>query len=147
MAVGPINETIAADSARAVKLCASINVVLDNSVESIEAVEKQLAGLHDLLQKQQASEPSTYGLSDADVNSMALAFGAYVGEVLRRTLGGYWSYENSMDPTTRVLTLHLENGSEIWPQIKVLKRLQSGPEDNVWHYSQSVIQRVQSTNT
>lgn len=36
-------------------------------------------------------------------------------------------------------TLHLPGGDEIWPQVKVAKRLRNGPEDNVWHDAQVLI--------
>lgn len=34
------------------------------------------------------------------------------------------------------------NRMEIWPQIKVEKRLRNGPEDNVWHYFQLTVQKL-----
>lgn len=130
-----LNEVMASGATRAVELAAEAKISLDYSFESICVVEQQLASLHEAMSKMRPS--------DAEIRMMAMTLGAYVGEVLRRRYGGYWSDENSLDPGTKIPTLRFANGEEIWPHVKVEKRLRLGPEDNVWHYAQVLMAKLE----
>jgi hypothetical protein len=133
-----------AGAARAVELAANARITLDYSLESIRVVEQQLAGLHDKIPKGFLARLKGKGPSNSEIHLMSMTFGAYIAEVFKRHFGGHWSEENTMQPGTKVPTFHLAaNGGEIWPQIKVAKRLRNGPEDNVWHYAQVVIEKLQ----
>ena len=75
---------------------------------------------------------------------MSYTFGAYIAEVLKRKYGGTWSNESKLHPGQKIQTFHIGgNGGEIWPQIKVEKRLRDGEEDNTWHYFQMLAQRLE----
>jgi hypothetical protein len=137
------DEAMTATAARAVEIAAQGRITLDYSVESIRIVEEQLASLHLAIPKGLFGKLTKKGPSDEEIHVMAMTFGAYVGEVLKRRFGGQWSLENNLAPGTKVPTFHFGNGGgEIWPQIKVEKRLRNGPEDNVWHYTQVLIEKL-----
>jgi hypothetical protein len=137
------DEAMTATAARAVEIAAQGRVALDYSVESIRIVEEQLASLHLAIPKGFLAKLKKKGPSDEEIHVMAMTFGAYVGEVLKRRFGGQWSLESKLAPGTKVPTFHFANGGgEIWPQIKVEKRLRNGPEDNVWHYAQVLIDKL-----
>jgi hypothetical protein len=58
-----------------------------------------------------------------------------VGEVIRRSVGGKWSGDDS-DPEAEVnVELHLPDGSVVWPVQRVMKRLQGGPEEGIAAYA------------
>jgi hypothetical protein len=137
-----LDEAMAAGAARAVEIAEQGKISLDYSVDSIRIVEQQLASLHLAIPKGFIAKLRKMGPADAEIHLMAMTFGAYVGEVLKKHLGGHWSEDNSLEPGTKVPTLHLANGGgEIWPQLKVEKRLRDGPGDNVWHYAQMLLSR------
>lgn len=131
-------QAMAAGAERAVQLAADGRVHLDYSLDSLRIVEEQLASLHKDLPKGFIARLTRKGPSSEEIDLMAMTFGAYVGEVLRRQFGGHWSYENSLQPGVQLATLHLPDGGEIWPQVKVNKRLRVGPEENVWVYAQAI---------
>jgi hypothetical protein len=55
------------------------------------------------------------------------ALGAYVGETVRRGLGGAWDADDE-DPNGEInIALHLPNSLIIWPVQRVIKRFQSRP--------------------
>ncbi|SEF33156.1 hypothetical protein ABL840_35185 [Variovorax sp. NFACC27] len=130
---------------RAVRVTAANGVTLDYSPESIELVEQRLGKLHDAFRKLQ-DEPSgkLASPSDYEIRLMSLTYGAYIAEVLKRKHGeGTWSYESRLYAGQEVPTFHVgANRIEMWPQIKVEKRLRNGPEDNVWHYFQLPLQKL-----
>jgi hypothetical protein len=68
----------------AVAFAAKGDVTLDYSPASIDRLEGYLADLYEYL----CSSESTW--TDQKKWSAALTFGAYVGEVVRRTHGGAW---------------------------------------------------------
>lgn len=139
-----LTEAMAAGAERAVQLAADGRVNLDFSLDSLRVVEEQLASLHTDLPKGFFARLSRKGPSSEEIDLMAMTFGAYVGEVLRRQFGGHWSYENSLQPGVPLATLHLPDGGEIWPHVKVNKRLRMGPEENVWVYAQTIIGQLQA---
>lgn len=72
---------------------------------------------------------------------MSYTFGAYIAEVIKRNLGGAWSNESELHPGQEIPTFHIgDTRGDIWPQVKVEKRLRHGSEDNVWHCFQVVTQ-------
>jgi len=75
--------------------------------------------------------PSFRAFSDKDKNAEALIAGAYVGEVIRRNHGGYWS-THSEAAGEFSFPLHTLD-KNVFPYMWCLKRLVNGREDNVWH--------------
>lgn len=142
------DEAMTAGALRAVELCAQSNVELDYSFESIRIVEAQLASLHKAIPKGFFAKLKNRGPSKEEIHMMAMTFGAYIGEVFRREYGGHWSMDNSLEPGSKVPTFHIaNNGGEIWPPIKVAKRLANGSEDDVWHYAQVIAERLKASRT
>ena len=98
-------------------------VDLDYSVESIRKVETILGTLHAEYKK----NPATPG-----VRGLASAYGAYVGEAIRRKHpGASWKQDH---PTIGEKTYPLTwSGGESFPMAWCYKRITNGDEDNVWH--------------
>ena len=76
----------------AITFAAKGGVVLDYTPESIDTLERYLSELHDYLRAPGC--PWT----ENQKWSAALTFGAYVGEVIRRTAGGEWKDGTLADP-------------------------------------------------
>ena len=132
-----LDEAMTAGAARAVEIAASGNITLDYSIESIEIVKRQLANLHNQIPKGFLSRLIKKSPSDHEIQMMSYTFGAYIAEVIKRNFGGTWSNQSKLHPGQEIPTFHIGGDrGEIWPQIKVEKRLRNGAEDNVWHYFQ-----------
>jgi hypothetical protein len=64
--------------------------------------------------------------------------GAYLGEVIRRSLGGTW-HGHDTDPEAEInVAVDLADGKRTWPVQRVVKRFANGREDNVAHYAFSL---------
>ncbi len=108
----------------------SFGVRLDWTVESLPAVERILATLHDAIPQQRPSK--------ATIDTFAKAFGSYVGEVVLRAHGGHWGWVTL--PEGRIVGMQVTDPRlELWPWARVFNRLKNGPEDNVWHYYQLTV--------
>lgn len=80
-------------------------------------------------------EPVSGGLLSEDLGPRVFAIGAYLGEVLRRHLGGEWRGDGD-DPEAEIsIALHLSDGSVCWPVQRVMKRFKNGAEDNLTLYA------------
>ena len=74
------------------------------------------------------------GLLAEDLGKRLFALGAYVGEVLRRNIGGEW-YGDDADPQAEVnIELRLATGVKCWPVQRVMKRFKNGPENSIAVY-------------
>jgi hypothetical protein len=109
-------------------------VTLDYSEASIEKVESILSKIYDAAPKT-ASKPEEF-------QKIGFVFGGYIGEVIKRHFGGRWKMETSLYPGQKILTFEI-SGRDLWPQMKVGKRLENGPEDNVWFYYQFLREQFQ----
>jgi hypothetical protein len=69
-------------------------------------------------------------LSGEQVNVNALRYGAYIGEVLRRTYGGTWATDHPMGGP-KSYPIRCKN-YESFPVRWCGKRILNGDEDNVW---------------
>jgi hypothetical protein len=97
-------------------------VDLDFTPASIEKVEGILARIHETHLKTPMSEK--------DLSLLALRWGAYIGEVLKRVRPGKWQRDSEgAGPNT--LPVVFEPGTEAFPNSWVYKRIADGPEDNV----------------
>ena len=96
-------------------------ILLDYSVDSIRTVDAVLGRLHNSYKQNPAS---------IRVDGLALEYGAYVGEVIRRhEPGTYWTKDSELGQ--RSYPLHWGN-DEAFPIAWCSKRIINGDEDNIW---------------
>lgn len=130
--VGSTQEMMDRLAAEAVQLARdSYQITLDYTPESIEKAEGVLAKLH---------EEYRSGKLSSGVNGLATAFGAYVGEAIRRSEpSAKWERDH---PTIGPKSYPLHwRGGESFPCGWCCKRITNGPEDNVWHKYQILKQQ------
>jgi hypothetical protein len=104
-------------------------IKLDYSTDSIEKVEEILGDLHQLYLKNPSS---------ISVDGLAMAYGAYIGEAIRRNdpicrnnPDCKWEKDHSV---TGENTYPFYWGSgQSFPCVWSYKRITTGPSDNVWH--------------
>ena len=110
----------------------AFHITLDWSDASVRQVE---AILDDLYRQKQVMKPPP---TDEQVLMFAKMLGSYVGEVFRRNHGAEWGMVKFGGDS--IPGLRAAGGTEhlFWPMGKVKKRLENGPEDNVWHYYQDL---------
>ena len=111
-------------SAEAVEIAQnSFQVPLDYSTNSIRLVEEVLARLHVEYQNSGSTE---------GITGLASAFGAYIGECIRRQYSGStWSRDH---PVGGEKSYPLSwGGGDSFPMAWCHRRIVNGPEDNVWH--------------
>jgi hypothetical protein len=74
------------------------------------------------------------GLLSEQLGSRLFAIGSYVGETLRRNLGGEWA-GNDADPEAEInIALKLSGRGTIWPVQRTMKRFRNGREDGIATY-------------
>ncbi|HYL86325.1 MAG TPA: hypothetical protein VE263_19025 [Candidatus Angelobacter sp.] len=100
-------------------------ITLDFSEASVKELESLLAGMHTSLPK--AGDPARP--SDQWLTGVAVTFGAYLGEIFRKNLGGKWMPQNPVAPGSLPALNVL--GNTLTPCRKVLKRILEGPAENV----------------
>ncbi len=128
-----IQQIAAAYSLDAVEFANShFSVVLNWTDMSVRHVERILSIMHDQLV---LAEPS-----DGEVFHFAKMFGSYVGEVFRRNHGATWGMVNLFGESFPGLKANGHAGL-FWPWRRAQNRLLHGPEDNMWHYYQMLIER------
>ena len=95
---------------------------LQYSIDSIHQVEALLGQLHEKYLK----DPQSIA-----VNGLSSAYGAYIGEVIRRTeLGAHWERDHEVaGEKSYPLT---SGGGASFPMGWCYKRIVDGEEDNVW---------------
>jgi hypothetical protein len=103
---------------------------LDWSDDSVQEVETILADLHDDLME---SFPSEEELWDT-----AAVFGSYVGEVYRKNHGATWGLVTLAGESFPGMRAH-QSDTKFWPWMRALKRIENGPEDNIWHYYRALV--------
>lgn len=128
-----IDEAMSAAAASAVAFAQNFDIRLDFSESSVEKVEYIVGGLQNSMKRDRPPKK--------EVERLYTMMGAYVGEVIKRRWGGQWSWESKLHPGEKLLTLTAA-GIELWPQVKVHKRLTEGPEENIWWYFQTFEKQV-----
>ena len=108
---------------------------LDFSEKSLDGVEEVLGHMH------QSMKAAGQRPTEEQLRSAALAWGVYVGEVLRRNLGGRW-VNTPMPPQGNVLRLKSDR-FEMYPARKVEKRLTEGPGDAIPFYFKATRQIIE----
>lgn len=73
------------------------------------------------------------GLLSDDLGSRLFSIGAYVGEVIRRSIGGEWHGDDS-DPQAEINVELVVADSTCWPVQRVMKRFKNGAEDGIAAY-------------
>ena len=110
---------------------------LDYSPESIESVDRILAQLYQTYK----GEPET-----EELQGLASAFGAYIGECIRREYSGAsWDQDHPV-MGDKSYPLHWLGG-ESFPCSWCYKRIVNGPEDNVWHKYMLVKQSAEESTS
>lgn len=71
------------------------------------------------------------GLLSQSLGQRLFAVGSYIGEVVRRKVGGEW-VGNDSDPEAEInVELHLPDGTRCWPVQRAMKRFKNGLEDGI----------------
>ncbi|GIL40975.1 hypothetical protein [Roseiterribacter gracilis] len=112
---------------------AQFDVELDFSDASVQQIEKILGQMYEDARRVRPPQKA--------IDDYGKAFGFYVGEIFRRNHGAAWGITtmNGEEYTG----MQGKGGNLFWPGGKTQKRLTNGPEDNVWHYFQIMIQPQQ----
>jgi hypothetical protein len=106
----------------------------DASVEQVEAILDRIA----------ATGKKADGAWKSGVVGMAIIYGFYIGECIRRNHGGTWASDHSVAGEKSFPFTHA--GGDSFPTGWARKRIENGPEDNVWHkYRVLVIDRLAGT--
>ena len=108
---------------KAVDFSRELGMDLDYSLESIEIAELALSKVHEDFIKQN---------ENIDVEGLSMAFGAYVGESIKRNIpGSHWEQDHPVGGPNS-FPLHWKGGESFVPAW-CYRRIKNGPEDNVWH--------------
>ncbi len=71
------------------------------------------------------------GLLAEGLGQRIFGIGSYMGEVVRRPIGGEWITDDD-DPNGEVnIELRLADGSQCWPVQRAMKRFKNGAEDGI----------------
>jgi hypothetical protein len=98
------------------------HINLDYSVDSIKQVEEILGRLHG----QYATDPSSIS-----AKGLGSAYGAYIGEVIRRSEpGARWERDDAVGGEKSYPIIWQDGHS--YPMAWCYHRIVNGPEDNVW---------------
>jgi type II secretory pathway pseudopilin PulG len=113
------------------------DVGLDYSVDSIKKVEQILGKIHD----QYVKNPSS-----VSANGLGSAYGAYVGEAIRRSEpSAKWERD---DPAGGEKSYPLIwRASHSYPLAWCFRRITNGPEDNIWNKYQMLRDRDHLENS
>ena len=99
------------------------HIKLDYSVESIKTVDQILRSLHD----QYTKDPSRIS-----VKGLGSAYGASIGEVIRRSEpGAYWEKDDELGEKSYPIIWGPGAGHS-YPMAWCIRRILNGDEDNVW---------------
>ncbi|SJZ67747.1 hypothetical protein SAMN02745116_01144 [Pilibacter termitis] len=131
-----MNEMMKSMAETACEVAKDSGFELDFSEQSLLHVEELLDAFHQKVPKG-IKKLFSKGLSNEEMDMLCLVFGAYLGEVVIKNLGGKWQ------PSERLASVFLDNGTEIYPAQKVYKRLMNGREDEIWAYYKFLQSHIQ----
>ncbi len=110
------------------------DVELDYSLQSVQKVEGVLGQLHEMY----ATREDKRG-----IHACAIIFGAYIGETLKRHLGdGHWERDHPVGGEKSWPFVSKDGDAVSFPYVWCGKRIECGPEDNVWHKLQVLLSEV-----
>jgi hypothetical protein len=99
-------------------------ISLDYSVDSIKEVEQILGRLHE----QYVKDPSSIS-----AKGLGSAYGAYIGEVIRRSEpGARWESDDAVGGEKSYPIIWGPGHGHSYPMAWCYHRIVNGPEDNVW---------------
>jgi hypothetical protein len=125
MAAKSLAEVMASDAADAVELTRAYFVErLDYSEASVATIEQLVDDVHYSLPE---------GKTPENTDLMCRLWGAYIGEVFRRHVGGEWVHRE--DQYGKAVAFR-SGGFTVFPHDKVRKRIAGGPEHNLRDYYQ-----------
>lgn len=113
----------------------------DYSPGTLDMLEEMLEELYQELSRKTTKKRFGLGKSDVDVAQWANLWGIYLGEVLRRELGGTWITGHEEAPT--LLAVEFSDGTVIFPTARVFRRLSDGSAENVVEYYKTVLREVE----
>jgi len=116
----------------------NFKLVLDWSDDSVAHVETMLGVFHDQLAEADPGEEKVFGI--------ARLFGSYVGEVFRRNHGATWGIVELGGETFPGLRA-ASSSWLFWPWARAQNRIRNGPEDNIQHYYQLLLQKQGDNST
>lgn len=121
-------EDMEANAKNAVELAKTrFQAKLDYGTDSVQVLES-------LFDRVQYSMPDPE--SRETLGLLTRLWGSYLGEVIRRKLGGEWLIWTDRHGKTMALQV---GDATVFPHNKVKKRLERGADHNVWNYYQSVV--------
>jgi len=104
-------------------------VALDWTDASIEKLESIATAFHDDYKR---TRPPL-----KQVEPFYRMFGSYIGEVYRRNHGAEWGWVTNGED--RFPGLQCTSRTLCWPWARAHNRIINGPEDNLWHYYQHLL--------
>ena len=104
---------------------------LDYSEQSIESLETILASVSGSLNL----------LENEEVEEQVKLWGGYLGEAVRRYWSGAWDLIQYPGSAAAVPTLVI-SGSQLYPLLKVYRRLTMGEGENVWKFYEQIRSRL-----
>lgn len=121
-------EDMEANARNAVELAKTrFQATLDFGIDSLQVLETLFDRVEYAMPEPESSE--TLGL-------LTRLLGSYLGEVIRRKHGGEWIIWTDKHGKTMALQV---GDATIFTHNKVKKRLERGPEHNIWKYYQEVL--------
>jgi len=79
--------------------------------------------------------PRKWGLLAKETSLRLFSIGAYLGETIRRELGGEWEADEGDEEAMLNLRLRLPDGAVIWPVQQAVRRLASGRDEALVPYA------------
>jgi hypothetical protein len=114
-------------------------VELDFSETSLQRVDTILGKIH-VLQSHRWRAQRLQRSTTADLNSIAVIWGSYVGEVLRQRWGGEWVSTLQAEPTLPALAIRLPVGGGEWieflPASRIYRIITGAETETLWSLSQ-----------
>jgi len=120
---------------QAVLIAREFNATLDYSENSLMELEAIVAKL--------ALDLPPDGAPGEELTEMCKMWGSYFGEVVRRRFGGDWSISTYPGRQFATLTLTVA-GNQLFPSMKVHRRLTEGEGDNLWTFYKMVKAKLET---
>jgi hypothetical protein len=112
------------------------SVHFDLSPATIPVLDEMLGELYDELHKKSLRRKFGLGLNDVDMAQWANLWGIYLGEALRKQIGGTWITGHEEAPA--LLAVELTDGTVLFPTARVFRRLSDGAGQSVVEYFEMV---------
>lgn len=120
-----IKEDISTNDDRIARALNSSGYVADFSPASLWEIDRFFTD-HSL-----AGVAKPGGLLSEDLGQRVFAIGSYMGEVIRRGLGGGWVGDEQAPDAEVTVALELTDGTRCWPIQRAMKRFKNGDEDSI----------------